>query len=182
MKRSPIEIVLLGLLLGVGGAAFPSPSLGKPVTLKLAVIPVIDTLPMFVAQAEGLYAKYGLDVKLVPVASAPERDQLLQAGQADGTLNEILSVMFFNRNEIRMQAVRYGHLASKGAGHFFILASGSSGIRRVQELKDVEIGISQGTIVEYVTDRLLAANGLAPAGIKYLAVPKISDRMALLAS
>jgi NitT/TauT family transport system substrate-binding protein len=182
MKRPPIVLTLLGLILGFWGLVAPSPSLGKPVTLTLAVIPVIDTLPMFVAQAEGLYAQHGLEVKLVPVASAPERDQLLQAGQADGTLNEILSVMFFNRNEIRMQAVRYGHLASKGAGHFFILASGASGIRRVQDLKGVEIGISQGTIVEYVTDRLLSANGLPPAGIKYLAVPKISDRMALLAS
>ena len=60
---------------------------------------------MFVAQAEGLYAKCGVDVKLVPVAMAPEWDQLLQARQAEGALNEILSVMFINRNEIRMVLV-----------------------------------------------------------------------------
>lgn len=177
-----VAFALLSMLLSAcGSAATPAPP-GEPVTLKLAVIPVIDTLPMFVAQAEGLYAKQGVNANLVPVASAPERDQLLQAGQADGTLNEILSVMFFNKEKVRMQAVRYGHMASPGSGHFFILASGKSGISGVNGLKGVEIGISQGTIIEYVTDRLLAAKGLAASEIRYLAVPKIPDRMALLAS
>jgi len=46
----------------------------------------------------------------------------------------------------------------------------------------VEIGISQGTVIEYVTDRLLQAEGLTPDDIKTIAVPKIPDRMALLSS
>jgi NitT/TauT family transport system substrate-binding protein len=182
MRRLLVAFTLLSLVLSACGSASTPAPMAEPVPLNLAVIPVIDTLPMFVAQAEGLFAKHGVNAKLVPVASAPERDQLLQAGQADGTLNEILSVMFFNKEKVRMQAVRYGHMASEGAGHFFILASGQSGINNVNGLKGVEIGISQGTIIEYVTDRLLAANGLAAAKIKYLAVPKIPDRMSLLAS
>jgi NitT/TauT family transport system substrate-binding protein len=184
MKRFLILFTLLGLLLSACGAPNTPvmPLAAEPVTLKIAVIPVIDTLPMFVAEAEGLYAKYGVKAELIPVASAPERDQLLQAGQADGTLNETLSVMFFNKDKVQLQVVRYGHMASADAGHFFILASAKSGITDVNGLKGVEIGISQGTIIEYVTDRLLEANGLTSADIKYLAVPKIPDRMALLGS
>ncbi|PWH17158.1 MAG: metal ABC transporter substrate-binding protein [Anaerolineae bacterium] len=178
MKRFLVFFTLLALLL----TACATPAPAEDVTVRIAVIPVIDTLPMFVAEAEGLYAKHGVKVELVPVASAPERDQLLQAGQADGTLNELLSVMLFNREKIQMQAVRYGHMASEGAGHFFILASGQSGITDVAQLRGVEIGISQGTIIEYLTDRLLEAEGFAPSDIKYVAVPKIPDRMALLAS
>lgn len=151
-------------------------------TLKIAVIPVIDTLPMFVAKAEGLYDKYKVKVELVPVASAPERDQLLQADQADGTLNETLAVMLFNKDNIRLQAVRYGLMATEGSGHFFILASGKSGIGNVNDLKGVEIGISQGTIIDYVTTRLLESKGFIAGDIKTIAVPKIPDRMSLLAS
>lgn len=154
----------------------------EPVTIRLAVIPVIDTLPMYVAEAEGLYTNYGLKVEFIPVASAPERDQVLAAGQADGTLNEALSVMFFNKEKVQMQVVRYGHMAAPGAGHFFILASKQSGISDIAGLKDVEIGISQGTIIEYVTDRLLERNGLMISQIKTVSVPKIPDRMALLGS
>jgi NitT/TauT family transport system substrate-binding protein len=158
------------------------PAAREPVTIRLAVMPIIDTLPMFVAESEGLYTAYGLNVEFVQVASAPERDQILAAGQADGTLNESLSVMFFNREKIQMQVVRYGHMAAPGAGHFFILASGQSGITTPAELKDVEIGVSQATIIEYVTDRLLSQNGLNASDIKTVSVPRIPDRMALLGS
>jgi NitT/TauT family transport system substrate-binding protein len=151
-------------------------------TIRLALIPVIDTLPMFVAEAEGIFANYGLNVEIIPVASAPERDQLLAAGQADGTLNEILSVMFFNRDSVQMQVVRYGHMAAPGFGHFFILASEQSGIVTPADLAGVEIGISQGTIIEYVTDRLLDKYGLSSSQIKTISVPRIPDRMALLGS
>ncbi len=151
-------------------------------TLKIAVLPIIDTLPMYVAQQEGLFAKYGVNVEFVPVASAPERDQLLAAGQADGTINEILSVMLFNKETIQMQAVRYALRPAEGYGHFFILASAKSGITTPDGLKGIEIGVSQGTVIEYVTERLLQAEGLRAADIKTIAVPKIPDRMALLAS
>jgi len=151
-------------------------------TLKIAVLPIIDTLPMYVAEAEGLFAKHGVAVELIPVASAPERDQLLAAGQADGTINETLSVMLFNKDAIQMQAVRYALRPGEGYPHFRILASGQSGITTSLELKGVEIGVSQGTVIEYVTERLLKTQGLTPDEIKTIAVPKIPDRMALLGS
>jgi NitT/TauT family transport system substrate-binding protein len=153
-----------------------------PVSIRIVVLPLIDTLPMYVAEQEGLFAKNGVNVEFIPVASAPERDQILQAGQADATVNEILSDMFFNKNGIQMQVVRYAHLASPNAAHFFILASAKSKITTVEGLKGIEIGISQGTIIEYVTDRLLQAQGFSSDEIKTLAVPKMPDRMALLAS
>jgi NitT/TauT family transport system substrate-binding protein len=151
-------------------------------TLKIAVLPIIDTLPMYVAQQEGLFAKHGVNVEFVPVASAPERDQLLAAGAADGTINETLAVMLFNKENIQMQVVRYALRLTSGNGHFFILASAQSGINTPDELKGVEIGVSQGTVIEYVTERLLQAEGFTSDEIKTVAVPKIPDRMALLAS
>ncbi len=199
--RTTLSVVLLlvTLLAACAPAATTVPATDAPVaesatqvateapvqnvgTLKIAVLPIIDTLPMYVAEAEGLFAKHGVTVEFIPVASAPERDQLLAAGQADGTINETLSVMLFNKDVIQMQAVRYALRPTEGYGHFFILASAKSGITDAQGLKGVEIGVSQGTVIEYVTQRLLQAEGLTTDEIKTIAVPKIPDRMALLAS
>lgn len=181
-------IILLSLLLLLSACA-PKPAAspteavsGNNTTLKIAVLPIIDTLPMYVAQQEGLFAKHGVNVEFVPVASAPERDQLLAAGGADGTINETLAVMLFNKEKVQMQVVRYALRPTDGHGHFFILASAKSGIKSVEQLKGVEIGVSQGTVIEYVTDRLLQAAGFVASDIKTIAVPKIPDRMALLAS
>jgi NitT/TauT family transport system substrate-binding protein len=151
-------------------------------TLKIAVLPIIDTLPMYVAQQEGLFTKHGVNVEFVPVASASERDQLLAAGGADGTINETLAVMLFNREQVQMQVVRYALRPTPSNGHFFILASAQSEIDTLDKLKGVEIGVSQGTVIEYVTERLLQAEGFTSEEIKTIAVPKIPDRMALLAS
>jgi NitT/TauT family transport system substrate-binding protein len=181
-----IVLLLVTLLAACAPAATAVPATDAPVqnvgALKIAVLPIIDTLPMYVAEAEGLFAKHGVTTEFIPVASAPERDQLLAAGQADGTVNETLSVMMFNKDAVQMQAVRYALRPVEGYGHFFILASAKSGITNAQGLKGVEIGVSQGTVIEYVTQRLLQAEGLTIDEIKTIAVPKIPDRMALLAS
>ena len=176
--KNKVLPVLLVLFFIISVCASPA----EPATLKIAVLPIIDTLPMYVAQQEGLFAEHNVTVEFVPVASAPERDQILAAGQADGTINETLAVMAFNKESIQMQVVRYALRPTEGHGHFFIIASGQSGITDVNGLKGVEIGVSQGTVIEYVTDRLLQSAGFTADEIKTVAVPKIPDRMALLAS
>lgn len=173
-----LAVILFATILLITACA-PKPAAS---TLKIAVLPIIDTLPMYVAQQEALFAKHGVTVEFVPVASAPERDQLLSAGGADGTINETLAVMLFNKESVQMQAVRYALRPTAENGHFFILASVKSGITSVDDLKGVEIGVSQGTVIEYVTERLLQANGFTADEIRTIAVPKIPDRMALLAS
>jgi NitT/TauT family transport system substrate-binding protein len=123
-----------------------------------------------------------VQVEFIPAASAPVRDQLIASGEADGMINEVLTTMLNNREQVQVQIVRYARTATAEAPLFRILASARSGITSAQELKGVEIGVSQGTIIEYLTDRLLQAEGLSPAEIKTVAVPGISDRMALLES
>ena len=175
--KQKIVLALLSLVIVLSACAPQSTK-----TLKIAVLPIIDTLPMYVAQQEGLFAKYGVNVEFIPVASAPERDQILAAGGADGTVNETLAVMLFNKENVQMQVVRYALRPTPNNGHFFILASAQSGIDTFDDLKGVEIGVSQGTVIEYVTERLLQAEGFTSEEIKTIAVPKIPDRMALLAS
>ncbi len=160
----------------------PAEAAPEGASLRMAVLPVLDTLPMYVAEEEGLFQKNGVQVELIPVASAPERDALIAAGQADGMVNEALSTAFFNKEKIRAQVVRYARRASPEAALFSILASKENDIQTPAELKGVEIGISQGTVIAYLTDRLLQAEGLQPEEIKTAAVPKIDDRMNLLGS
>lgn len=169
----------LGACTQVTPADIESP---KPVTLKIAVLPILEALPLYVAEKEGLFKKHGVDVEFVPVASAPERDQVISAGQADGMINELTSTMFYNKDQPQVQIVRYARTATPEQALFRILASGESGIENVDELKGSEIGISQGTIIEYLTDRLLQAQGFSAEEINTVAVPKIPDRMALLES
>lgn len=152
------------------------------VTLRMAVLRILETLPMYVAEQEGLFAAKGVKVEFIPAASAAERDQIITAGQADGMINEVVSTILYNKDQVQVQIVRFARTATPTHSQYSILASKQSGITSVEGLKGVEIGISQGTVIEYITDRLLQAEGLSPEEIKTVAVPKIDVRMNLLAS
>jgi NitT/TauT family transport system substrate-binding protein len=154
----------------------------EAVTLRMAVLPILDTLPMYVADQEGLFEKHDLKVEFIPVSSAPERDQVIAAGQADAMVNEALSTAFFNKEKVQAQVVRYARAATNTNALFSILAAANSDIHTVDDLKGVQIGISEGTVIEYLTDRLLQAEGFTPSEIQGIAVPKIDDRMNLLAT
>jgi len=78
--------------------------------------------------------------------------------------------------------VRFSRTATPEYPQYSILAAKDSGITQAADLKGVEIGVSEGTVIAYTTDRLLEAEGLAPEDIRTIAVPKIPDRMALLDS
>ena len=179
MKRSiPFLLFILWLLLAsacAGDAPDQEP-------LRIAVLPILDSLPIFVAEQEGFFAEQGVTVELIPVASAPERDQFMQAGQIDGMINELVSTFFYNQDEIRISIVRLARVATAEAPVFRILAAADSGIENPEDLIGVPIGISEGTVIEYTTDRMLEAAGLRADQIERVAVPKISDRFALLQS
>jgi NitT/TauT family transport system substrate-binding protein len=163
--------------------ATEAPSTGSELaTLRIAVLPILDALPMYVAQQEGLFEKNGLKIEFIPVASAAERDQVFASGQVDGMINDSVSTLFYNQEQPQIQIVRMARTATSEMPQYQVLASPKSGFTSVQDLKGVEIGISQGTVIEYVTERLLEAEGFTPEEIKSIAVPKIADRMTLLES
>ena len=195
MTRGKVTVVLLCMLLtvlasGCQTMATPSPTsfssstahLSEPVTLRMALLPILDALPIYVAQEQGYFKDAGIDVQFVPANSANERDQIMAAGQADGIINDLVSVVLYDRDQVQIQVVRFAQESTKDHPVYRIVASSQSGIHSVAELKNIQIGISQSSVIEYVTDRLLQAEGVPPDQIQTIAVPKIPDRLALLAN
>ena len=155
-------------------AATQTPAGGE--TIKLALIPVLDTIPIYIALQNGYFQEQGLTVETVPVKSPQERDVLLQTGQVDGVLTDLQGVGLLNKDAVKVKAVYTARRPFPDAPLFRILASPKSDIASVADLKGVEIGISKNTIIEYLTDRILAAEGLKPEEIKKIEVGAITVR------
>jgi NitT/TauT family transport system substrate-binding protein len=172
-------LAALAVGLAACGGATPAPS--GPVTVRFAMLPILDALPMFVAEAQGYFDAENITLEVVPVASAAERDQIMQAGQADAMVNDLVSTLFYNQDARTLVVTRFARTATPDFAQYFILAGPGSGIGDPAGLKGVEIAISDATVIDYITDRLLAAEGLAPAEIATIAIPNIRDRLAALA-
>ena len=74
-RKSVIVLVLFAVLLSACGGAAPAAK--EDPSLKIAVLPILDALPMYVADAQGYFKDAGIKVEFLPVASAAERDQIM---------------------------------------------------------------------------------------------------------
>ena len=171
-----VVIIVLSLALGVTGCDLLS---REPGSLKIGVLPILDVLPLYVAEQEGYFAAEGVEVELVPFSSAVERDVALQTDQIDGEVNDLISAALLNNEDDRVRVVRTAMRATPEKAMFVILSVDDT-IQSAKELKGKEIGISGNSVIEYVVDRLLQAEGLSGSDIVKGEVPKIPVRLELL--
>ncbi len=176
-------VIFAGLFFAACSPSAPtSAPPAEPVTIKFAVLPILDALPMYVAQQQGYFEEQGVNLEFIPVGSAAERDQVMAAEQADAMINDLVSTLFYNQDDLKIEVVRFARTATPDFPQFRILAAGNSGITNVEDLRGVEIGISEGSVIDYTTDRLLQAAGFTLDEIETVAIPDIGQRLALLNS
>lgn len=177
-------LAAIGLVwLALTPACTPAAAVGRN-PLRLIVLPVTDALPIYLAADRKAFEAARLDVSCIFAASAGERDQLLQAGKADVVITDLIALALCNQGGLPMVAVRYSMKPSAGHPQFRLLAGGDAAARPadVASLRGKSVAISNGTVSEYVTARLLAAAGLDAGDVTLQGVPAISIRLALLRS
>lgn len=176
----PISLCLVALLLLIPAGFAMAEDNPFSYQLKVALLPLPDVLPFWVASEKGYFSRQKLEVKPIPVISPIDRDQLMQSGEIDGMLTELVTVASFNRERTRVKIVTVARKPQDGHSLFSIIAAPGSGIRKALDLKQVPIGVSKNTVIEYLTERLLSSSGLSGDDIKTASVPVIPERYQLL--
>ena len=159
--------------------AFPAAAADQ---LKIGLLLIEDSIPFWVAEQEGYYQEQGIDVELIPFLSALERDSALAAGAIDAAISDPVGAILFDKGTGRLKITSLGLGKTPAEGVFAILASPKSDITTAKQLKGVEIAVSNSTIIEYVTDKLLENQGFLPGEISKIEVKKMPIRMQMLLS
>ncbi len=169
-----LVVIVLGMTVSSCAPVPAAPT--EEAKLKLALIPVLDTIPIYIALQNGYFGDQSVEVELVPVKSPQERDVLLQTGQVDGVLTDLQGVGLLNKDSVKVKAVYTSRRPFPDAPLFRILASPKSNISTPADLKGVPVGISNNTIIEYLTDRILTFEGLTAGEIAKIEVGAITVR------
>jgi len=150
--------------------------------LRIGVLLIEDSVPLYVAQQEQFFANEGVEVELIPFLSALERDSAITAGAIDGAVSDPVGAILFDqgRGVIEITSLCLGKTPEEGV--FAILAAPESKLKNADDLKNVPIAVSNATIIEYVTERLLEAQGFVSEEIATLEVKKMPIRMQMLLS
>ncbi len=148
--------------------------------LKIGSLPIEDSMPILVAEKNGYFAAENLEVELVSFQSPVESQSAFQSGELDGMVTDMIVAALLKSagEDLRVTSLTLG--ANPGEGRFAIVAAPRSAIENVTDLKGKNIGISGNSIIEYVTDGLLAAGGVDPAEVNKTTVAKIPLRVEML--
>ncbi len=162
------KVCVLGLLFAM--LLLTACSKGKN-TLTVGIMTDLDSIPFIVAKNLGYFED---NVKLEIYQSAMDRDSALYSGNLDGSISDVLAVCLAQEGDFPVYAT------SKTYGRYGIAAGKNSEITEAGMLEGKEIGLSLNTIIEYVTDSMVMADGGDPALLKKVSVPKIPSRLELL--
>lgn len=191
-------MVLLGGCSGGGSASSAAPSAEAPsasassvaaesaastgTTLTIGTLATEDLLPLWVAEAESLYSKHGVNADIVVFQSATELISGVSAGEVDLAMTDIMvtASIFASGTDVQMQWVTLGTSADQG--RFGIMAGPNSEIDSLDQLAGVPIGVGSNTILEYVMDKLLEGAGVTGDQIVVEELQKLPVRFQAMAA
>jgi len=150
--------------------------------IKLGMLAIEDNLPFFIAEYDGLFAKLGLKVELIPFNSARERDIALEAGEIQGELADLVAVALIKKGGTNVKVVSLGLGVTPQEGRFVIMVASGSGITKPSQLVNLPIAVSQHTIIHYLAEEMLKEKGILPSSIKLQNIPDLKVRLEALLS
>jgi NitT/TauT family transport system substrate-binding protein len=186
LRRSIIPLAALTLALAASGCHVPGTSsasvLPSGQTLTVAVVPGIDTVPLQVAEQQGLFKRQGVSVTIKDYASVGDAYNALIAGKVDVAEGDYTSFFFGIANRgAPLKLITDGYDASTGTMQ--ILALPSSGINSPSQLPGKVVATPEAQIAPYsstfpynmdtlATETVLQTEGVSPAGITWEEMPQ----------
>jgi NitT/TauT family transport system substrate-binding protein len=185
MESRTLKALSISLALGMGlalsGCSAPAeePKAGEPTTVNVGLpIPLVDTMPLYVAQREGFFEEENLTVKTSLLSSG---DKIMSA-----TLSGDLDIGYYTPDWV-VQAVEVGDaevqvfLGGSDVPVYSLMVG--DGVKSYADLKGQRVAVSAIKASDaYLMRKMLAANGLEEGDYSVIQAGGSTDRAAALKS
>lgn len=115
-----------------------------PQTLKVGVMPAMDSLPIIVADKMGIFKELGLDIDVQIYTNAMDRQSALQAGELDGAMTDVIALVNNVQNGFDIK------VTTSTDGVFPILHHGDYTSRST-----LSAGMMEVSVTNYLSDEFL---------------------------
>ena len=178
MKRFIVFALACLFLLAISAPALAQEE-AAAADIRIGILPVMNVYP-FYAHPLGYFEEAGVSIEMVPVFSAQALREGLAAGELDGFQADLITTLVLLEEGHDVRLAR--HVGMGSPPLFGILTHEASGIMSAAELAGARIGISEQTVVQYVTDLMLASAGVDPGEVEYVNIPLIIERQEMLSA
>jgi len=151
-------------------ASVPLGAQSVPV-LRFGLLPAESAIPLIVAQEKGFFAAQGVKVELTMFQSPLDRNVVLQTGNGDGAIADVMTVLAFREAGLAVTAT------SDINEDFKLLAGPQSGVATMAQLDGKDVSVVPNFALEYIMDRLAQKAGIS---YKLINIPSIPARFEAL--
>ncbi len=176
MRLRPFMLLMCTAILAgsVGGES--------PAKVRFGALPVLQALPIYVAQDKGLFAKAGVNVDVIPFNTAAEKDIALSTRSIDGYFGDLVTPIVLKGNGRDVSIVATNYDTTHDRRMFAILGRPGGPYKSLSELASVPIAISSNTVIDYATETLLKSKGVPEDKYMTMETKNIGLRMQMLLS
>ena len=173
MKKILLAVMAL-IMVAVAGCGSNQADKKEMSPLTIGLMPDTDSIPFLIAREKGYFAEEGIEVNIEQYKSAMDRDAALQSGNLDGAISDMLAAAFSKAGGFDVKVTSFTD------GSYKLIAGRDENIKSVKELSGKDVSVSKNTIIEYVTDQILAKEGMNGDSINKVIIPQIPTRLEML--
>lgn len=136
-------------------------------TLKIGLMPAVDTAPILIAEKNGYFKDAGINVEIEIYSNAQNRQSALQSYQIDGAMTDFIAVATNVDGGFDIKAT------TMTDGIFPVLSNGD-----VSGKKDIKVGMMEVSVSNYLIDKWLGKD----YNIEKVFINEIPARLAAIQS
>jgi NitT/TauT family transport system substrate-binding protein len=191
-RRVPRIVVLLCALLTLAGCGLlgddssgqgsSTKSAGSPekAKVKVAILPTMDTVPLYLAMDSGYFAKEGLEVTPVAAASGADCVAKLVAGDVDFAFSSY-TPFFSARAKGAADIKLVADATSAAPGNAVVVTMPNSPVKSIRDMAGRRVGITaKFTMTHLLVESQLKVNGVDSSTVQYaeMPFPQMADKLA----
>ena len=127
------------------------------IKVKFGVLTTASQAAFYVGARKGIFARYGFDVEVLPLATGVQANQALAAGQVDWSGGGVESTVVAWATGLPFKAYS---MYAKGGDSYAILVRKDANINAPKDLKGKKIAVPQGTAPAQGLNQVLKEAGL----------------------
>lgn len=139
-----ILVTMMAFTAGCGIKNTASEPIKENVSLKIGVMPAVDSAPILLADKKGYFSELGLDVDVQIYTNAMNRQSALQSGELDGAMTDVIALVNNVGNGFDIKVTT----STDGVFPFLIK-------KGFEEKKDIKAGMMEVSVTNYLSDRSL---------------------------
>ena len=142
--------------------------------MKIAVMPTLDCLPLFLAKDHGLFEKHGVDIRLKRFTAQMDCDTAIERGRVEAGVTDLVRAERMKNNGTPLQYVTATN------AYWQLYTNRNARIRELKQLDDKMLAMTRYSVTDMLTDLIVDSAKLQQERLFRIQVNDVTVRISML--